>query len=236
MKKKKCLKKNNNLFILNKIDQCTEGGQADIINSFKQYFYETFEDEKNDNKDNIFININENHFVPMNSILYLAETNIDKDFTSLLIFELFSYLEYTNKSEASTFYDFLQKRIEAIIENESIEIDGELKNIGDKEMEIITNSLEDIKKLIKNIKTSSNFQLGINLSKKSVSKEMKRLLVIQKKGYYHCFHSIFYREIQEILKNIVVDKNDLSSPPGISKSIDENNIKDVKNKGNSIIF
>ena len=127
MKKKKCLKKNNNLFILNKIDQGTEGGQADIINSFKQYFYETFEDEKNDNKDNIFININENHFVPMNSILYLAETNIDKDFTSLLIFELFSYLEYTNKSEASTFYDFLQKRIEAIIENESIEIDGELK-------------------------------------------------------------------------------------------------------------
>ena len=49
----------------------------------------------------------------MNSILYLVETNIDKDFTSLLIFELFSYLEYTNKSEASTFYDFLQKRIEA---------------------------------------------------------------------------------------------------------------------------
>ena len=46
LESKKCLKKDNNIFILNKIDQCTKGGEMDIIDSFKQYFYETFEDEK----------------------------------------------------------------------------------------------------------------------------------------------------------------------------------------------
>ena len=49
-------KKNNNIFILNKIDLCTKDEEQNILNTFKQYFYENFEDEKNKNKDTIFIN------------------------------------------------------------------------------------------------------------------------------------------------------------------------------------
>ena len=45
--KKHCLKKAHNLFILNKIDLCTKNGnETDIINTFKDYFYKTFQDEK----------------------------------------------------------------------------------------------------------------------------------------------------------------------------------------------
>ena len=40
----------------------------------------------------------------MNSLLYLAETKMDKDFSSLLIFELFNYLKYNEKSEISLYY------------------------------------------------------------------------------------------------------------------------------------
>jgi GTPase Era involved in 16S rRNA processing len=46
IEKKGCLKKENNLYILNKIDQITPGGEENIIDSFKQYFYYNFEDEK----------------------------------------------------------------------------------------------------------------------------------------------------------------------------------------------
>ena len=68
------------------------------MDTFKQYFYENFEDEKNKNKDTIFINFYENHFIPMNSLLYHEGTKMDKDFSSLLIFELFNYLKYNEKS------------------------------------------------------------------------------------------------------------------------------------------
>lgn len=46
LEKKNCLKKEKNLYILNKIDQTTKGGEGDIIDSFKNYFYTEFEDEK----------------------------------------------------------------------------------------------------------------------------------------------------------------------------------------------
>ena len=218
---KKCLKKDNNLFILNKIDQCSKGGQTDIIDSFKQYFYETFEDEKKNSEDNISINIYQNHFIPMNSLLYLAETSIDQNFTSLLIYELFTYLENSNKSEFPSFYEYLERRIETIIENENLELDGELKKVGEKEMEIISKSVEEIKNLTKSLKSTSDFQLGININKKPIVKNLKKLFLIQKNKNYHCYHSTFYRELQEAIKNIDINKNDFSSPPGVILSNEE---------------
>ena len=47
LESEKCLKKEKNLYILNRIDQCTKGGQGEIIDAFKNYFYRVFEDEKN---------------------------------------------------------------------------------------------------------------------------------------------------------------------------------------------
>ena len=108
LEEKNCLKKSGNLFILNRIDQTTQNGEEDIINSFKQYFYQNFEDDKKENL--IQININENKFVPMNSLLYLAETKINEDFSSMLTVEFFSFIESIgNGGQFSSFYEFLEK-------------------------------------------------------------------------------------------------------------------------------
>ena len=88
LEKKNSLKKSGNIFILNKIDQCTKNGEGEIIDSFKKYFYEKFEDEKREENGNIFINIYQNYIIPMNSILYLAETKINDDFCRSLKFPI----------------------------------------------------------------------------------------------------------------------------------------------------
>jgi GTPase Era involved in 16S rRNA processing len=44
LEKKNCLKKEGNLYILNKIDRYTKGGN--VIEDFQLTFYEEFEDEK----------------------------------------------------------------------------------------------------------------------------------------------------------------------------------------------
>ena len=211
LEKKNSLKKSGNIFILNKIDQCTKNGEGEIIDSFKKYFYETFEDEKREESGNIFINIYQNYFVPMNSILYLAETKINDDFCSMLIFELFSYLEYPDKNEAPSFLEFIQKRNETLIEQEKAEIDED--DINENEMKIIENSVEKIKRLLPNIQTNDDFQLGINLTKSKSKKELKKAFLIHKNKYYKIVHSPFYNELQETLRNINLCSEDLASPP-----------------------
>ena len=104
LNQKNSLKKEDNLYILNKIDKTTGGGYQEVIDYFKQYFYQEFEDEKND-QSKIAINISKNHFIPLNSILYQAETKCDEDFYSMILLELFAYLETANKEEISSFFD-----------------------------------------------------------------------------------------------------------------------------------
>ena len=104
LEEKKCLKKSGNLFILNKIDKIKqikredeEGNkkESEVISNFKEYFYKNFEDDKNENL--ISINISENKFVPMNSLLFLAETKNKESFESFLIVEFFNYINSTEK-------------------------------------------------------------------------------------------------------------------------------------------
>lgn len=230
LKDKNCLKKDNNLYILNKIDHCTKGGEGDIIDSFKNYFYKEFEDEKN--KERIIINFSENHFIPMNSLLYQAETKINEDFYSLLLFELFTFLEY---KEFSNFFEYIQKRIESIINHNNLDIDKietKIKNIKENsdESEIIIKSVENLKKIIQFIKTSSEFEFGIKLEKNKVKKELKKLFVIHKEKIYMCIHSDSYNKLQDIIDKIIIESEDLSTPPGI---FDIKNKIDKKNKSNS---
>ena len=221
LENKNCLCKSNNIFILNKIDQCTAGNEDNIIESFKKYFYETFEDEKNQ-KRLINLNIYDNHFIPMNSILYRAESKLREDFCSLLTFELFNFLE-NDDEKGSSFFEYLQKRINVIINHENIDINKDIKNINEKEFkDILTDSITKLKNTIKNLKNSTEIQLGLNLNKKSVEKELKKLYMIQKLNKYIPFHSEFYIQLQEVIKNITVNNDDLSSPPIIS---DKNKIE-----------
>jgi len=217
LEKKKCLQKEGNLYILNKIDNITPGGEDAIIKKFKYNFYENF--DKN-SKENVFINIYQNHFIPMNSILYNAETKFENDFLSWLIVELFYCLQNLN-NEASSFFEYLEKRLNNILSQNGInenDIENESENITDSEMEKITDGIEELNEILTKTEKNPDFIFGIKIERAKTQRLIKKLFIVHKKkmiGNY--FHSQFYEELQEILsqlKGIKVD--DLSSPPPIS--------------------
>jgi len=221
LKNKNVMKNKNNLFILNKIDQCTKNGEENIINEFKKYFYETFEDEKKLINNSIKLNLAENYFIPFNSILYNAETKLENEFTSLLIFEIFDYLE-NYKIKYSSFFEFMKKKLEFINKYIKIEVDKELKKLDENDKQIIINGVEFIQIMFKN---NSNLQLGLNLNKKNCEKEIKKLYVIQKIKKYEIFHTKMYEKLDEIINNIKINNLDnLDCPPNIEGLI----IKDQK--------
>ena len=235
LEKKKCLCKKNNIFILNKIDLCTGDSEGDIVESFKKYFYETFEDEKDKNR---FVNLNiyDNHFIPMNSILYRAETRLMEDFSSLLIFELFYYLE-NETLKGSSFFEYLQKKVSSMVDHEKIDVDKDMKKIDNNEFKnIAEEAVTILKNTSKNIKNATDIDLGLNLKKKSVEKELKKLFTIQINKKYLVFHSDFFTKLQEVVKNIQINQTDLSCPPNVInlKSL-KSDIINVKNDGINII-
>ena len=213
IEKHKCLKRSGNLFILNRIDQTTQNGEEEIINSFKQYFYQNFEDDKN--KERVEININENKFVPMNSLLYLAETKVNEDFCSMLIVELFRFIETNDKANLSSFYEYLEKIIEfnlKLINEQNKTINLDVKSIKKEELEIIEKSVDEINKIKKHSKRE--FSVEIKLKKKEIKNNMIKLFLIHKNKCYFYVHSKYYDELQQIMKEINInDNNDLSSPP-----------------------
>ena len=200
LEEKKCLKKSGNLFILNKIDQVNKNGENEIINNFKQYFYQNFEDDKKENL--IMININENNFIPMNSILYLAETRKKEDFCSMLIYEFFCFIELKNK--INSFYEYIQKKFNLNL------IDDNAK-ITDDEFNIIRRSVDELD----NIKNKSNpdCYINIRLNKKIVKNNMIKLFLFHKTKYNYDDHSKYYIELKQIITDIDKKGVKLISPP-----------------------
>lgn len=212
--KKKCLQKEGNLYILNKIDNITKDGEDSIIEKFKYYFYENF--DKNSNK-NPFINIYRNYFVPVNSILFRAETKFENDFCSWLIIELFYYKQICTK-EISSFFEYLGNRLNNILSEKEIKesyIEKEYNNIKEDEINKISESIDKLNIILTKTLKSDNFIFGIKMDKPKIKKVMIKLYIIHKKklisNYIICQ---FYDEIQTIIKNIKIKKEDnLSSPP-----------------------
>ena len=101
LENKKCLKKEKNIYILNKIDLCDDNEKI-VINKFKQYFYKTYEDDKN--KDKLKINIYKNYFLPINSLLLGSEIKAENDYTSFLILELFNYIDFKKNNEVGDLF------------------------------------------------------------------------------------------------------------------------------------
>ena len=164
LESKKCLQKSGNLFILNKIDKIKPNEEAEVINKFKQYFYENFEDDKNENL--IPINLSENKFMPMNALRLLAETKIKDDFCSMLIVEFFNYNESSDKGQFTSFYKYLVKKIEYTIkQNETINLN--MNSIKTEEIEIIKKSIE----VLNNIKKTDS-SIDINLKYKEKKNNM----------------------------------------------------------------
>ena len=220
LQNKNCLKKEDNLYILNKIDECTCGGDGDIVDIFKQYFYEQFQDEKNPT--GVEINISKNHFIPLNSLLYQAESKYKEDFYSFLLIELFSYIE--NKSKDDSYIEFLEKKIECIIKQNDIDendIENKIEELNDDDMNIIKKNINDLFEILPNIKKDSSFSLGMD-KEEPYKEEIKKLYLIHKlKLYKNYFYSKSYNELQNIINHFNVD---LSSPPTANIIINNNNI------------
>ena len=234
---KGCLKKEDNLYILNKIDQITQGGEENIIDTFKKYFYDNFEDEKKtDDPSRIEINFSKNYFIPMNSLLYQAETKYEEDFYSFILIELFFYIYCINKKEYSTFLEYLEKRLECIISQNNIEIkdiENTIEEIDDEsnDMEIIKKCIDKINDIKSVLNTSPDLTLGLNMKSKC-KKLLKKLFVIHKlKMYSNYMHTKSYIDLQEIINSITFDNDDLASPPSILSTI-----KDINTNNNDLIF
>ena len=101
LENKKCLKKEKNMYILNKIDLCKDDEKT-VINKFKQYFYKTYEDDKN--KDKLKINIYKNYILPINSLLLGSEIKAENDYASFLILELFNYIDFKKNNEVGDLF------------------------------------------------------------------------------------------------------------------------------------
>lgn len=228
LNQKNCLKKEDNLYILNKIDKTTGGAYEEIIDYFKQFFYQAFEDEKNE-ESKISINISKNHFIPLNSILYQAETRCNEEFYSMLLSELFGYLENANKQEISSFFDYIEKRLEIIIKQNEIDEDG-IEDIDDesKDMEIIKESIEKINNIQSDVTTTQEFTITINLDRKKQKKVIKNLYILHKqKKFLNFIHSESFIKLQNIINNYKI--NDLSCPPSIEvEPIIEENKEETK--------
>ena len=199
LEEKNCLKKKNNLLVLNKIDHCRSEGEDNIIDKFKQIFYTRFEKEKSDKKDNIFININENQFLPMNSLLYMAESRINDNFSYCLLFELFEYLEYKKISNDS-YYKYIQKKVKFFIQNNNLNIEDYSNKLNDKDNKVINKSIEYLTKMISYIKKDNEFHLG----KKRIPEEIKKLYYIYKDHNYHHSPFKFKDQVQEFLNNLQI--------------------------------
>ena len=193
LERKNCLKKKDNLYILNKIDKVEN--KEEIIESFRNNFYKQFEDEKNKNSNSLFINIYENKLFTMNSLLYLAETRIKEDFSYLLQFEYFNFNENKKINDDFSFNDFLKKRIDTIInplDNKRPKIILKLNSLSKNDLEIFKNSIENFKTIF-----------GRHKIKKSIiENEFKSLYYLYKNKYYILNHSDYYTNIQNLLNEI----------------------------------
>jgi len=218
LKNKNCLKKKNNLYILNKIDK--RSNVENCIEEFKKFFYDHFQDNKKSIE--VEINIYDNQFVPLSALLYQAEIKYKEDFYSYLMIFLFQYIKELTKEES--FIDFLEKKIDNIIaqnEIDSDQIEEGIENLKQKDIEIIQKSIQNLKEIIKQVNRDSGFSLGIN---DEINEEIKKAyLIFELQLYKNYCYSEYYKTLEKAIKNIIDNNGDLPCPPSISYQKNDNN-------------
>ena len=231
LENKNCLKKEGNLYILNKIDRYTKGGNP--IQNFQSFFYHEFEDDKRERKEGepkILINFSKNTFIPLNSILYKAETEYENDFYSMILKELFQFLE--NNLREETFYEYIEKRLDAIIKQNSIDInkiDEEVENIQKEDLEIIKKCCNEIDSdELKSKINTLDISIELKFKKKEVKETLKKLYVIHKcklnKNF--CFSQSYY-DLEDFINNVNKNKN-FSDPPAPLADSNKNSLELLK--------
>ena len=161
----------------------------------------------------------------MNSILYQAKTKYETDCYSMLLKELFIYLDNINTATAESFSDCLEKRVECIIKQNNIEsdiLDEDLDNLKKNDKEIIKKSVNDIKNLT-GIKTSLETSFEINLSNKEIKNTLNKLYIIHKKklNKNYVFSNSYY-DLEDAINSYF---RELSCPPPITEEKEKEDIK-----------
>ena len=225
LEKNNALKKTGNLFILNKIDltKAIEGENGDedeegneeenkTIIDFKKIFYKNFEDDKNENL--IPINLSENIFIPMNSLLFLAQTKIKEDFSSLLIVEFFNYICLKNKGNMTSFNKYLNNKLKIITtHNNSINLNTKITKEED----------EIIKKSVKNL---NNIKKVIKLRDRETKDIIEKLYLLHKNKYDFYEDLEYYNKIQQVIKDIHINNINCNNLP-INPLNKDNNIINI---------
>ena len=208
---KKSLKKTDNLFILNKIDKVFENGEEKVINSFKQYFYENFEDDKNENN-SVMINISKNKFITMNSILFLAEAKIKEDFGSMLVVEFYNYIYLIKKDQFPSYYNYLEKKLELNLnrlKDQNVSINFDFNLITNEEIDGIKKSIDQLQ----NIKKLANADclIDIKMKNKDIKNNMIKLFILHKNNNLFYDQLKYYNKLNQILNE--VNNNNLNIQP-----------------------
>ena len=131
----------------------------------------------------------------MNSILYSSETKLKDDFNSLLIVELYNYLD-NYKTKINSFYEYIKKKLDFIIRLEKIEINSEANNIKGNLAKIAKKIIDYLKNIFKN-----NQLINLGFNKKS-DKEFKNMYIIYKMKKYPIEFSDNYKQLQDFIKSI----------------------------------
>ena len=242
LEKKHCLKKNDNLYILNKMDERTAGEEPErLIENFRKVFYYKFEKNENQqSKDNttgytgIAINSYKNYFVPMNSLLYEAETKYETDFFSALLTEYFYYSELKDKYDK--LYNFIEDKINNIFKdnNDSLkDIEKEIKQINPNsdDMKIINKSISKLEE-INNVKTY-RINLGFNIKIPKILNNIKKYYLLYKKKLL--FQYFIPSESYFTLQNIINDINPLEFNSGCAPTAASSILKVEKEKDDPIL-
>ena len=226
LEEKKGLNKKGNIFILNKIDQVKE---EEAINDFMQYFYQNFEDDKN--KDLIPINFIENKFIPINSLLFLAETKIKEDFCSMLKVEFFNFIESKNKGQSpNSFYKYLKQKLDLELNNNNLTINLNINSITNEDYIIIEDSVKEINNM-KN-KLGINYSIGLRLENSETKQDMKKLFLAHKNSLLFYDNLKYFDKIKQIMKEIDKTNEDIFLIPDNNDIII--NINEQNNINNNI--
>jgi GTP-binding protein EngB required for normal cell division len=203
----KCLKKEGNLFLLNKIDKINKEKIEEKIEDFSNFFYNTFE------KDEFKINKYKNTFISISSISYLNELSLE-NFSSFLIFLLIKINQEFNEKETQFIY-ILKKSVDNIIKNDEklkSQTLNFVKKISETQKKSILNEIEKYNYSIKNqINDNSIINSNIDMNKKDHKETIYKLFFLNDKKKFPIQNSKTYFELKEFFNNKnLIKKNSIN--------------------------
>ena len=220
---KKGLKKEQNLFILNKLDKSAKEKRQEKIDDFSFYFYNNFGDgfiksEGEGENSKFYIDIYKNTLIPFNSLLYNSENllSIGINFSALLEKELFSYLD-DFRNNYKSFYEYLEVKLSDLLNKGNNKDSGCFIPSVEEEKESIVQAYENVQNLIEKI-NPEKFQFEIDIHNDDHFDVLKNIFFMYTNNKWSFNYSKTFYEIKTFFNNIAKKED-------IDERIKDNSIK-----------